>query len=88
MGGNITAMHKILEFASPVREPDLVRSGVSCNDRLRYGKLAAGDVIDEALYVLDNVSPFVMSIFTTEPDSGCEYWPVDPPESNTVSRRA
>ncbi|TFY83522.1 hypothetical protein EWM64_g478 [Hericium alpestre] len=77
MNGNATAL---LGSPQPSLFPDLVRSGVSCNDQSRFGKLDAKDVIDEALYVMENVTHFVMSVFTTEPDSGCEYWPVDPPE--------
>ncbi|KAA1467695.1 alpha/beta-hydrolase [Dentipellis sp. KUC8613] len=59
---------------------DLWRSGVSCNDQVKFPKPDPHDVVDEALYVMKHVSRFVMSIFTIEPDSGCEYWPVTPSE--------
>ncbi|TFY72293.1 hypothetical protein EVG20_g726 [Dentipellis fragilis] len=59
---------------------DLWRSGVSCNDQVKFPKPDPRDVVDEALYVMKHVSRFVMSIFTIEPDSGCEYWPVTPSE--------
>ncbi|THH14114.1 hypothetical protein EW146_g6187 [Bondarzewia mesenterica] len=67
----------------PLLYRDLERSAVSCNDQPRFSKPAAEDVIDEALDIMKTVTRFVMSVFTSEPDSGCEFWPVDPPERFT-----
>ena len=47
--------------------------------------------MDEWLDVYQKVSPLVFSSVTSEPDLGCEYWPVTPPErfqgpwNNTLS---
>lgn len=62
---------------------DLERSGVSCNDRAGIAKPNLTDVVDETLDVLSSVSRFAMAIFGLEADSGCEYWPVTPPERFT-----
>lgn len=59
---------------------DLQRSAVSCNDQTPFTKPKSEDVADEALYVLQHVSRFGMGVYSAEPDSGCEYWPVTPPE--------
>lgn len=59
---------------------DLQRSAVSCNDQAPFTKPKSEDVADEALYVLQHVSRFGMGVYSSEPDSGCEYWPVTPPE--------
>ncbi|KIJ55460.1 hypothetical protein M422DRAFT_199675 [Sphaerobolus stellatus SS14] len=59
---------------------DLERPAISCNDRLPYDIPSPEEVVDESIYVLKNVSRFAMSAMITEPDSGCEFWPFDPPE--------
>ncbi|TCD60113.1 hypothetical protein EIP91_010701 [Steccherinum ochraceum] len=59
---------------------DLERSAVSCNDNPRFPPPSAEEVVDELLDVYQNVTRFVFSTVTTEPDAGCEYWPVTPPE--------
>ena len=59
---------------------DMERQAISCNDRLPFEPPSAEEVIDESLFVLKNVSRFGMAVMTTEPDSGCEYWPFNPPE--------
>ena len=38
------------------------------------------EIIDESLFVLENISRFGFAVTTSEPDNGCEYWPVTPPE--------
>lgn len=64
-------------------EIDLERSGVSCNDRAGIGKPNLTDLVEETIGVLANVSRFILPIFTLEVDSGCEFWPVTPPERFT-----
>lgn len=59
---------------------DLARSGVSCNDNAPFDAPDPADVIDELMGVFNEVSRLVFSVVTTEPDAGCQYWPVDPPE--------
>ena len=59
---------------------DLERSAVSCNDNRPFAPPSPEEVVDELLYVYQNVSRFVFSTVTTEPDAGCQYWPVTPPE--------
>jgi hypothetical protein len=59
---------------------DLERSAVSCNDNAPFSAPSPEDVINEGLDVLKTVTRFAMSVVTTEPDSGCQFWPVTPPE--------
>jgi hypothetical protein len=62
---------------------DLQRSAVSCNDQASFPPPSAEEVVDESIEVLKTVSRFAMSVMTSEPDSGCHYWPVTPPERYT-----
>lgn len=59
---------------------DLERPAVSCNDNMPFKAPSAEEIIDEWLDVYENVTRFVFSTVITEPDSGCIYWPVTPPE--------
>ncbi|KIJ55464.1 hypothetical protein M422DRAFT_151639 [Sphaerobolus stellatus SS14] len=59
---------------------DLERSAVTCNDNKPFKSPTAEEVIDESLEVLKSVSRFGMSAVVTEPDAGCQFWPVTPPE--------
>jgi len=59
---------------------DLERSAVSCNDNILLKAPSAEDVVDESLKVLKHVTRFGLSVVTTEPDAGCQFWPVTPPE--------
>ncbi|KAI0343760.1 hypothetical protein BDW22DRAFT_1428303 [Trametopsis cervina] len=59
---------------------DLARSAVSCNDNAPFEAPTAETVVDEWLDVYKDVSRAVFSVVTTEPDAGCQYWPVTPPE--------
>lgn len=77
MKGNGTEMLNSAVFG---RYSDLQRSAVSCNDNRPFTPPSAEEVIDEALDVFYNVSRLVFGAFTTEPDAGCQYWPVTPPE--------
>ncbi|CAL1710000.1 unnamed protein product [Somion occarium] len=62
---------------------DLERPAVSCNDAPRFTPPSAEEVVDEYLHVYHNVSRFIFSTITTEPDSGCQFWPVTPAERYT-----
>ncbi|KAH8102225.1 TAP-like protein-domain-containing protein [Cristinia sonorae] len=62
---------------------DLERNSVTCNDVPKFAPPSAEEVTDELLNVYQNVSRFVFSVVTSEPDSGCQYWPVTPPERFT-----
>lgn len=77
MQGNGTTMLNSDVFALGT---DLERSAVSCNDNLPFSPPAPEEVVDEVLDVFYNVSRLVFSVITTEPDAGCQYWPVTPPE--------
>ncbi|GJJ14062.1 hypothetical protein Clacol_008319 [Clathrus columnatus] len=60
---------------------DLARAAVSCNDNVpRKPAPTPEEIVDESLYTLKHVSRFSLSVVTTEPDAGCQYWPVTPPE--------
>ena len=66
-----------------VNEPELVdleRSAVTCNDVRPFVGPTPEDFIDTQLQVMVNVTRFDLGIITHEPDSGCEFWPVTPPE--------
>ncbi|KAF8579923.1 alpha/beta-hydrolase [Ramaria rubella] len=75
--GDGTALLNRIQGSFPA---DLERSAVSCNDNLPGSWPTNEEVIDESLDVLKTVSRFAMSVVTTEPDSGCQFWPVTPPE--------
>ncbi|KAI0372414.1 hypothetical protein BV20DRAFT_1050746 [Pilatotrama ljubarskyi] len=59
---------------------DLERSAVSCNDNKPFPAPTPEEVIDEQLYVLEHVSQFGLAVVVSEPDAGCQFWPVTPPE--------
>jgi hypothetical protein len=68
-------------FNSVIPRPgDLARSAVSCNDNAPFKTPPPEVVVDELLGVFHNVSRFGFTVVTTEPDMGCQYWPVTPPE--------
>ena len=77
MNGDGSAIH---DATQADRYSDLERSAVSCNDNRPFAPPSPEEVVDELLYVYQNVSRFVFSTVTTEPDAGCQYWPVTPPE--------
>lgn len=81
MNGNGTALLNLNAMSSPPHVAyDLVRSAVSCNDNMPFVPPSAEEAIDEWLYVYENVSRFVFSVVTSEPDTGCQHWSVTPPE--------
>ncbi|OCH85906.1 hypothetical protein OBBRIDRAFT_797713 [Obba rivulosa] len=59
---------------------DLSRSAVSCNDNKPFAPPSAQDVVDELLKVEEEVAPFAFAAVISEPDAGCQFWPVNPPE--------
>ncbi|KZT58667.1 hypothetical protein CALCODRAFT_482133 [Calocera cornea HHB12733] len=62
---------------------DMSRQAVSCNDAVRLTPQTAAsheEVLDEYVHVLKSVTKLTMAVVSSEPDSGCQYWPVDPPE--------
>ena len=59
---------------------DVERHAVTCNDNIPSLPPTAEEEVDEWLDVYQKVSPLVFSSVTSEPDLGCEYWPVTPPE--------
>ncbi|EKM57161.1 uncharacterized protein PHACADRAFT_254740 [Phanerochaete carnosa HHB-10118-sp] len=77
MGGHGAA---VLEAVQPNPRAELTRSAVSCNDQKPLAPLAPETVVDEVLDVFHKVSRLAFTVITTEPDAGCQYWPVTPPE--------
>ncbi|KAL7284631.1 hypothetical protein ACG7TL_001927 [Trametes sanguinea] len=75
--GNGTAM---LNAVNEKDTKDLERSAVSCNDAAPFAPPTPQVVIDEQLYDLEHVSRFSLAVVTSEPDAGCQFWPVTPPE--------
>ncbi|KAH9854634.1 TAP-like protein-domain-containing protein [Lenzites betulinus] len=70
----------ILNAVNEKDNTDLQRSAVSCNDQNPFAPPTAQQVIDEQLYDLAHVTRFSLSVVTSEPDAGCQFWPVTPPE--------
>ncbi|OCH84673.1 hypothetical protein OBBRIDRAFT_763985 [Obba rivulosa] len=79
MQGNGTAILSTLQII-PSYFYDLARSAVSCNDNKPFAPPSAEEVIDKLLNVERKVAPFAFAAVTTEPDAGCQFWPVQPPE--------
>ncbi|CDO72135.1 hypothetical protein BN946_scf184962.g78 [Trametes cinnabarina] len=77
LAGNGTAM---LNAVNEKDTKDLERSAVSCNDAAPFAPPKPQQVIDEQLYDLAHVSRFSLAVVTSEPDAGCQFWPVTPPE--------
>ncbi|CAL1709998.1 unnamed protein product [Somion occarium] len=78
MTGNATnLLNTIHERSVP---PDLARIAVTCNDVKPFPPPSTAELVDEYLYDYFNVTRFIFGILTTEPDAGCQYWPVTPPE--------
>ena len=59
---------------------DLERSAVSCNDQKPFSPPSAETIVDVGLKTIEKVSRFFFSVIVSEPDSGCQFWPVTPPE--------
>ncbi len=77
MAGDASA---VMDAVNQKELVDLERSAVSCNDNRPFAPPKPEDVIDEALFVQQHVTRFGLTITISEPDSGCQYWPVTPPE--------
>ncbi|KAI0672369.1 TAP-like protein-domain-containing protein [Trametes maxima] len=78
MAGDGTAVLNTLQSGQFLR--DLERSAVSCNDNKPFPAPTPEEVIDEQLYALEHVSRFALAVVVSEPDAGCQFWPVTPPE--------
>ena len=79
MNGNITTLYNSVQW--PIS--DLERPAISCPDNVPSAFApppSAEEIIDEWLYVYENVTRFAFSVVATEQDSGCHFWPADPPE--------
>ncbi|KAI0372413.1 hypothetical protein BV20DRAFT_991265 [Pilatotrama ljubarskyi] len=77
MAGNGTA---VLNSVNTKDLKDLERSAVSCNDNKPFAPPTPEEVIDEQLYDTEHVSRFSLTVVISEPDAGCQFWPVTPPE--------
>ncbi|KAL1948533.1 hypothetical protein VTO73DRAFT_12608 [Trametes versicolor] len=77
IAGNGTA---ILDAVNTKDLVDLERSAVSCNDNKPFKAPTPAEVIDEQLYDQAHVSRFSLTVVVSEPDAGCQFWPVTPPE--------
>ncbi|KAH9928003.1 TAP-like protein-domain-containing protein [Epithele typhae] len=69
----------ILDAVAVSGSADLQRSAVTCNDVAPFAPPPAEAVVD-ALLAASRISRFAFAIVTHEPDNGCEFWPVAPPE--------
>lgn len=77
MAGNGTF---VMDATELVFGGDMARQAVSCNDNAPFKVPPAEEVVDAFLDVFHNVSRLGLAVVTTEPDAGCQYWPVTPPE--------
>lgn len=77
IAGNGTS---ILDAVNTKDLVDLERSAVSCNDNKPFKAPTPAEVIDEQLYDQAHVSRFSLTVVVSEPDAGCQFWPVTPPE--------
>jgi len=62
---------------------DMERQAVFCNDAAEMNDATAPsneEIVDELLDVAGTQTKFAFSVITTQPDSGCQYWPVVPSE--------
>lgn len=70
----------VMDATELVFGDDMARQAVSCNDNAPFKVPPAEEVVDALLDVFHNVSRLGLAVVTTEPDAGCQYWPVTPPE--------
>ncbi|KAJ4468855.1 hypothetical protein J3R30DRAFT_3554813 [Lentinula aciculospora] len=91
MAGNATELYNLVIRATPLTELDSPdpfispRLAVTCLDSPRPASPdefpTAEDLTEQGLKALREVSPhFGLSTSVSEPDGGCQYWPVDGPE--------
>lgn len=59
---------------------DMERSAVSCNDNKPFSPPSSETIVDTWLKNFQEVSHAAFSFPISEPDGGCQYWPVTPPE--------
>lgn len=71
----------ILDYPYLADERELSRTAVTCNDQPLFDAPSVNDIVEERLYVYQNVSRFAFAVASLEnSDIGCQYWPVSPPE--------
>lgn len=91
MAGNATELYNLLVRPLPLVDSyqgDLTRLAVTCLDSPRPASPeafpTAEDLTMQGLKALREVSPhFGLSTGVSEPDGGCQHWPVDGPERFT-----
>ncbi|KAI0708631.1 TAP-like protein-domain-containing protein [Earliella scabrosa] len=71
---------EVLNTVNTPQYVDLQRSGVSCNDQKPFPAPTPEETVDELIDVYTNVTRFNFAVTISEADSGCQYWPVSPPE--------
>ncbi|THH28990.1 hypothetical protein EUX98_g5196 [Antrodiella citrinella] len=71
----------LLDLNEPTSNCDLSRTAVACNDQPLFKAPTIEEMVDERLYVYQNVSRFAFAAENVEyVDFGCQYWPAMPPE--------
>ncbi|KAF9072802.1 hypothetical protein BDP27DRAFT_1400715 [Rhodocollybia butyracea] len=89
MAGNATQLYNLFIYRLPLPyRVDLTRLAVTCLDSPRPESLesfpTAESLTEQGLKSLREMSPhFGLSTGISEPDGGCQYWPVDGPERFT-----
>lgn len=59
---------------------DMERRAVSCNDNNPFSPPSSETIVDTWLKNFQEITHFAFSFPINEPDAGCQYWPVTPPE--------
>lgn len=80
ISGNATSLLNGIQWWNNLIYTDLERSAITCNDLKPFAPPSIEEVVDGYLDVYYNVSRSVFGVVTSEPDAGCQYWPVTPPE--------
>lgn len=76
LGGNSSAVLPLLE----PELKDMERRAVSCNDNKPFPPPSPEKIVDLWLTNFENVTREAFAFPINEPDAGCQYWPVTPPE--------
>lgn len=70
----------ILNANDAVVDRSVSRTAVTCNDQTHFKAPSLEAVVDERMYVHQNVSRFAFAAVNVENDDfGCQYWDVAPP---------
>ena len=76
LSGNVSTVLSLLGPSTL----DMERRAVSCNDNNPFSPPSSETIVDTWLKNFQEITHFAFSFPINEPDAGCQYWPVTPPE--------